>query len=771
VGGLIPALLIGTLVGCLFLGALWAGLGFFPDPLAQPDRPWTTRLTDRQGFTLRKLPGQSGYREYRPLNEFSPRLIAAVLAAEDHRFYQHLGLDPLALLRAALRDLRAGALVSGGSTITMQLARLTQGLTPGPRSFSRKLQEAWLALLIERLHSKDEILAAYLNAVPTGPQRWGLATAAQDYLGKDAQNLSPAEAAFLAALPKTPTLAKADRLAKRQAWILQRLRRNGSLSQADLERAQQEVPRWRPRANPHQAPHFLAFVQKSQTLARDADAPDSRPLAPTPRGASPDLIGQPAIFPGAGSRIRTTLDLEIQREVETLVAETVQSFSPQGLTQAAVVVMSLPSREILAWVGSADFFDDQEGQNDGVLALRQPGSALKPFIYQLALDQGLITAATILEDQPVDFAGPTGSFAPRNYGGVYHGRIPARQALASSLNVPAVRLAQALGPGRILARLRLLGLDSLKKDSDYYGLGLALGNGEVSLLALTNAYAALALGGLGGEPTVLPQSGPQPLAPRLDPASSFIISHILADDRARALGFGQGGPLATPYQASAKTGTSQNFRDNWCLGYTDRFVIGVWAGNFQAQPMRDVSGITGAGGLWRRIADFLAARQPPRPLTPPPGVIRAAVCPETGWLKSPACPNGVEEFFLKSQPLPEPSRTSDPTRSPDPTHSPGLNLANGPARPLRLLSPQSQEVYALDPGLDPSYQRLTAVAQVGPGVQELEWFLNGQSLGRQPATPLTRRLTPLSRGPQRLQALGFQGQKLVAQAEARFLVK
>ncbi|MDR1606990.1 MAG: penicillin-binding protein 1C [Deltaproteobacteria bacterium] len=734
-----PKIIIGVLLLAIFLGGLWGFLGLAPDPLAQANWPWTTYLTDRHNFTIAAWPGPKGYRETRDLKDYPPLAIEAVLSAEDRAFYRHFGVNPLACLRAMGQNIKARSWAFGCSTITMQLARLSLGLTPGPRTFRRKLKELWLALLIERRHSKETILAAYLNAAPTGPQRWGLATAAKEYLGKDITLISPGEAAFLASLPKYPSLKEPRKILKRRDNILKTLNANGFLDKPALARAL-ETPIW-PNLDgrPYQAPHFLAYLKRT-------DFPKDAPL----RAELGALKPSTQTVLNQDRAIKTTLDLELQKEVERQVSELVDLKSPQGLTQAAVVVMSLPQRQILAWVGSVDFYDQEEGQNDGVLALRQPGSALKPFIYQLAISEGLITAGSLLSDQPKIYSGSNGSFRPRNYGGTYHGPISARQALASSLNLPAVELIKAIGTKKTLAHLRSLGLASLKDDSDYYGLGLALGNGEVSLLALTNAYALLAL---GGRPPTLNLNDAAP-PPKLDAASAFIVSDILSDDKARILGFGRHGLLDTPYPTSVKTGTSQNFRDNWTIGYADHFVIGVWAGNFQSNPMTQVSGITGAGQLWRGIADYLAKRQEPKAPIKPIGLTQAYICPLSGLLVGPKCPNGVLEYFLTRHPLPGVC---------DHDH---LGEPAAPNMALTIISPPNRQVYGFDPDIHPTYQKILAKAQAGPEIETVRWILNGETIGQ--GLELT---LPLKPGAARLLALGFKGQNQVAQAETRFLVK
>jgi penicillin-binding protein 1C len=749
----------------LLASLLWAFLAFYPDPLKDPFSE-TLSFTDRRGEILTKIPSSWGYRESRPLDRFSPHLIQAVLVAEDRLFFSHHGINPLALIRSSYKNIRHKSFRFGGSTLTMQLARLTQGLTPGPRTLKRKFKEIFLALVIERQHSKEEILAAYLNSVPISPLKWGLATAARDLFNKDISQVSPAEAAFLASLPKNPDTGRMTRLLERQKRILKAMNDHGYLDEQAYKRALTESLALEPNKRPYLAPHFLNYIQNTADLSPEdpAVSSDEDPLAkPVPASSvTASYVTQGASDPAkpGPDTVVTTLDLKIQRQIEKLVADTVRNHKSQGLRQAAVVVMSLPEREILAWVGSADFYDPTEGQNDGVLALRQPGSALKPFIYQLALSQGTITAGTVLNDQPVSFIGPTGAFSPQNYSQQYHGQVSARTSLASSLNIPAINLVKLLGPEAVLSHLRRLGLISLSQESDYYGLGLAIGNGEVSLLALTNAYATLGLLGRHGLPVFHKGQKSPDLGPITDPASTWLVGQILADDHARVLGFGRRGILATPYPASVKTGTSQNFKDNWCLGFTDRFVVGVWAGNFQAAPMAEVSGVVGAGTLWRQIADSLAELSEPSPIKRPPGLISARICPISGLLLGPDCPNETEEFFLERWPLPE---ECDHRRMENPS---------APSDSLILLSPLNNEIYALDPGLPAAYQNLTARVRLGENISELIWLLDGREIARsKTVTAGNSALIPLSKGQKHLTVLGLRDEQTVARAEARFLVK
>ena len=725
----------------------WLALGFWPNPLEESGGwDWSVRVTDREGRPLKDfLPPKTARRENRALADFSPNLVAAVLATEDKRFYRHLGVDPLAMLRAAWLNTRRGRIVSGGSTITMQLARLNRGLSPGPRTMKRKLKEIGWALLIERHNSKERILTEYLNRAPCGNLTEGFPAAARLYLNKSVGDLSVSEAAFLAALPASPGALnpyKDPRPAlKRRGSILKKLLNQGYISQAEFGRARLEPLDLNGLKNPFNAPHFVSYLR--------------RHFEPEP----PEIL-------------ISTLDLDLQRQVEELVRATAETYRRQGLSQAAVLVMSLPERQVLAWVGSVDFFDAKEGQNDGVLALRQPGSALKPFIYATALESGLITPATLMEDRSVDYRAPKGSFSPSNYSGEFHGPVSARLALASSLNLPAVKLAADAGVAPLLAKFRSLGLESLHHEADYYGLALALGGGEVDLLSLTTAYAALADGGRW-QPAVMtlppPPATERPQRMVFSPGASFLVTDILSDPRARETGFGRYSVLSTPYPAAVKTGTSKSFKDNWCLGYTSSFVVGVWAGNFEASPMDKVSGVTGAGAIWRQVSDLLAEKYPTESFKAPAGVRSAAACPVSGLLAGPDCPNQIRELFLAGRPLPEycPHDRLGPEALG--TSVPVLGLR----RDFGLLRPLSGEIYGWDPGLDSRIQQIKAQAQSIPEVDELVWLLNGREIKRQPVQGYARAgcLLPIARGEINLELQGLKEGRLIHNSRVSFSVR
>ena len=720
----------------------WLALGLWPNPLVGDAGSWnwTVRVTDRQGRLLKNfLPPQIARREAKALDEFSPHLINAIITSEDKRFYYHVGVDPLAVLRAAWLNIKHGDIVSGASTLTMQLARLNQGLNPGPRTFSRKIKEAWWALLIERHNSKDVILTEYLNRVPCGNLTQGFPAASQLYLRKPVADLSPAEAAFLAGLPPSPGASnpyKNPHLAlKRRSIILEKMANRGQLNQAALKRALAEPLALSPPQQLFNAPHFVSHIRAN--------------------------LGQKP-----PPTLTTTLDLALQEQVEEVVRTTVATYQSMGLRQVAVVVLSLPEREVLAWVGSANFWEAQGGQNDGVLALRQPGSTLKPFLYATAFDQGDITATTLLNDDSTDYRTQKGSFSPTNYSGTFHGPVSARLALASSLNLPAIKLSTRVGLREFLTHLRGLGLKSLNKNVDFYGLSLALGSGEVNLLSLTTAYAALADGGQWKPAQFRP--APQKVESKniFTPGSAFLVSHILSDPQARRTGFGAHSVLQTPYPVSVKTGTSKNFRDNWCLGYTPNFVVGVWAGNFEANPMSKVSGITGAGTVWRQVTDLLVKATPSAHFKIPPDIVALATCPTSGLKAGENCPNQGLEYFLVGRPKPLSCQHPQLNRYPQSTPALGLE------RTFTILQPLNGEVYAHDPGINSKVQNIQATAQNVPEVDEMVWHLNGQEIKREKVRGYAQYncLVPITQGKPRLELWGLKAGEILYRTETNYRV-
>lgn len=632
---------LGAGIGSLAVGALSGLLLFTPDPeklLAAAPRP-CLEVVDRRGELLRLAPDANGIR-YRPVDpeRVSPYLRSAVLAAEDHRFYLHPGVDPVAVLRAAVQDVEAHRIVSGGSTLTMQLARI---LDPRPRGVTSKIAQVLLALRLEMALTKTRILAEYMARVPMGNRVVGMEAASRVYFNKPASQLSPAEAALLASVPRSPSLAnpwkRSDRLKRRAAEVLRRMRARGALDE----------------------PSYRAAFAERPVLAKD-------PLRTEARAFLARALDSVRI-PAGAVELETTLDLAFQRQVERLARAHVAELAPQGVHHMAVVVLDVERGEWIAMEGSGIDERLPGGSIDGTRVPRQPGSALKPFTYATAFERGT-TPATILPDIPRAFPWSTGTWVPRNYDERFHGPLRARQALACSVNVPAATLLASIGPESLLETLHRAGLTTLNRSAETYGLGLTLGAGEVRLDELTLAYAALLRGGewRGGtlwrsarddEGRIVAR--PEPPQPRrvCSKESAAQVVDILADPEARSAAFGAWSVLRLPFPAAVKTGTSESFRDNWCIGGNERVVVGVWCGNFSRAPMGNISGVSGAGALWREVMLAWAERtryglEVGSELShdaPPRGMIRSPVCALSGLVPTSVCPLTVLELFRPDQ--------------------------------------------------------------------------------------------------------------------------
>ena len=591
------------------------GVGTFPRKLLE-ERHDSVRLFARDGSLLREATtNPRGHARWVGLADVAPVLLQALLAAEDARYRQHHGIDYDAMVRAVGYTLAGRR--SGGSTLSQQVVKL---LRPRPRTLASKLNEMIMALRLERVASKDEILEQYVNRAPFGAHAAGIEAASLSFFGKPARELSLAEAALLAALPKGPTYydprRHAGRALGRRNWVLGRMRTLGLIDEATRVAAAAEPLRVQRAEAPFRAPHFTARVLRSR---HHSDAP----------------------------QVTTTLDGPLQRRAEVLVTRTLAGLRDRGVSQAAALVLENATGDVLAYVGSADFHEPLEGQVDAVHARRQPGSALKPFAYALAFEQGLATPASLLLDLPAHFTTASGEYSPRNYDNRFHGPVLAREALANSYNVPAVRLAHALSPGVLLARLHALGFDGLTADEDHYGLGLVLGNGEVSLWELARAYLALARGGQRMEPRVVLREGDSHAAtPTFSPESAYLVTHILSDAHARQAAFGERSALDLPFPAAVKTGTSTDFRDNWTAGFTSEVTVVVWVGNFSGKPMRQVSGVTGAAPLWNELVLSAMERRPHRGFARPAQLATAHVCAHSGALAGRHCQGARLEWFI-----------------------------------------------------------------------------------------------------------------------------
>lgn len=626
-----------ALLSLLGIGLLpWVGLIVaacfcrLPPTLSEPGRT-PVLVLDRQGRLLREVAvGQGASSQPVVLDELSPWIVPALLAAEDSRYFSHPGVDPLAVMRAFAQLCVERRVVSGASTLTQQLARTVEHR---PRSVAGKLREMALALRIEASLSKRQILEQYLSRVEFGPNLIGIEAASRHYFQKSAARLDLAEAAALVSLPRGPSLYDPQRrpqlLERRRLRVLARLGALGRASSEELARAELTPVRVAPSSLLRGADH-LSFA----LAQRDA-------LGGTERARS----------------LTTTLDGELQREAEQIALAALPALERHGGGAVSLVVVDNASGDVLAYVGSPDYFDAPRlGANDGVAARRQPGSALKPFVYAAAVQELNYHAASLLPDLPRQFVVPGGSFSPRNYDQRFRGPVLLRQALGSSLNVPALELSSRLGPPRLLATLHRFGFASLDREAEHYGVGLALGDGEVTLLELAAGYAALARGGETLAPRfVLARTTPGAREHRFESAAgqrvlrrevAALISDILADDTARAAGFGRDSVLTFPFPVAAKTGTSKGFRDNWALGYTREVTVGVWVGNFDGTPLRDASGITAAGPVFHELMLAAMRGRNALPLFDSGLLLEAEICPLSGQRPGPACSHGRLERFL-----------------------------------------------------------------------------------------------------------------------------
>jgi len=643
--------------------------------------PSESVLLDRAGAPLSEVRVDLTGRRlaWVPISDISPALIAAIIAAEDRRFYAHSGVDWRALAAAAWGNLwherRRGA-----STITMQLAaQLDPELRAprGGRTLVQKWHQARAARDIEAGWTKSQILEAYLNLTSFRGELQGVHAAARGLFGKHPAGLDADEARLLAALVRSPNAA--PRTVARRACAIAGV----AATSGDCMR-----------------------LERIASLALS----EGTPIRPQ-QDAAPHLAR--ALLDRPGARLATTLDAKLQRAVHDTLRRHLLALADRNVEDGAVLVLDNRTGDVLAYVASSGDLSGAE-QVDGITAHRQAGSTLKPFLYELAIERRWLTGASVLDDSPLHVTTPVGLYVPQNYDRDFKGAVSLRTALASSLNVPAVRTILLAGFETFHERLRALGFASLTEPADYYGYSLALGGADVSLLELTNAYRALANGGVWS-PVRFTQDATGQALPRrvMDAGATYIVGDILADAGARVVTFGFASPLETRFWAAVKTGTSKDMRDNWAIGFSERYTVGVWVGNFAGDPMWDVSGISGAAPVWHEVMGTLHREVPSRPPSPPPGVLREPVRFE------PPIEPPREEFFLAG------------------TETHTVQLVTD-ARP-RIAYPGDGSILALDPDIPPDRQRVALHAT--PHHAGLRWLLDGAALG--PAdSPLLWKPTP-----------------------------
>lgn len=621
-----PGFIVAPLAAIVVVAEFGPRLFPIPPALFRPPVQ-SIALVDRNGIPLREARVAERFSHELALAEVPPQVVTAILAAEDKRFYSHHGVDWLATGRAILGGLTHGRIVSGASTITQQLIKISDHRS---RTLRAKIVEAATALHLEQSWSKEKILAAYLNRLDFGNLNIGLGAAADYYFDKPVSDLSDAEAAFLAGLPKNPRRLNPhvapDAARRRQLVVLERMRANGALDAGRYERAIAESLKIRTPQRRFRAPHFVEMVLRQ--------LPESPP-----------------------AEVKTSIDVRLNDQVEGIVRDRLSQLREHNVHNAAAVVIDNATGDIIALVGSENYFAPGTGQVNGAWAQRSAGSALKPFTYLLALERGA-TPATMVADVRTSFPSADGFYRPENYNRRCYGPVRYRTALASSLNIPAVKvLLAAGGPSALYERLQEVGLTTLNRPAEVYGLGLTLGNCEARLLEVANAYASLARLGEFRPWRVL-SSAPTSLRRYSQPELVWQIADILSDNSARTLAFGMNSALRFDYPVACKTGTSTDFRDNWTIGFTPEFTVGVWAGNFDGSPMREVSGVSGAGPILHSIFDYLHANYGTSWYRTPAGIVERTIHPVTGKLLVENDPKGVREKFVVDR-LPEPESPSD----------------------------------------------------------------------------------------------------------------
>ncbi len=615
-----------------------------PSDLTQTEQIVTTRILSRNGDVLFRI-YEDENRTLVKLSNLPQHLLDATVAIEDQNFYYHHGFDIRGIIRATIANSRDQAVTQGGSTITQQLVK--NRLLNKERTIKRKLRELVISVLVEVQFTKDEILEMYLNQVPYGGSAYGIEESSQQFFGKSATDLNLAESSLLAGLPQAPSVyspfgANPELAKNRQYEVLRRMVDDEYITQEQANAAFNQSINFQHDVIDITAPHFVFYIKK--LLA--------------------EQYGEAAVNQG-GLEVTTTLDLEVQQATQEIVTNEVNQLAPLRVSNGAALVTSPEKGEVLAMVGSKDYFDfEHDGQVNVTLRPRQPGSSIKPLTYAIALENGK-TPSSIIDDSPITYHS-VGSppYSPKNYDGKFHGQVTLRESLASSYNIPAVKTLAEVGVSNMIDKAGTMGIDTWQ-DRSRFGLSLTLGGGEVRMIDMAEMYGTFANYGktvdlnpileiknykgetLYRNTCVLDNKG-CPQNHTLNSTVSFQISDILSDNRARTPAFGPQSVLYIPnQQVAVKTGTTNNLRDNWTIGYTTDHLVAVWVGNNNNQPMSYVaSGITGASPIWNEIMRLLLDEEQPHTFPTPDGFIKVKICASTGTLPCTGCPVISEELFI-----------------------------------------------------------------------------------------------------------------------------
>ncbi|MBN1352102.1 penicillin-binding protein 1C [candidate division KSB1 bacterium] len=703
----------------------------FPLRENQLNRKPSTVIFDSDGRILRAYTApDDAWRFHTPLNEISPLMLKMVLSYEDQWFHWHPGINPVSIIRAVWLNYRAGEIVSGGSTITMQIARMIE---PKERSLLSKIKESFRAIQLEFSYSKAELLEIYLNLAPYGGNIEGVGAAAYLYFGKMPGSLSVGEIALLAALPNSPTQLRPDMhtaaARKARLKVLKRLYKMGVISKTQFEDAASEpVPKSR-QPIPFDAPHLADYLH--QRYAGD-------------------------------SQLHSTIDYKIQKTSESLLQTHIFELKSRGITNGAIVVIENSTRELRALAGSADFFNaTHSGQVNGATAPRSPGSALKPFVYALALDQGMISPKSMLEDVPVDYSG----YLPENYDDKYHGVVSAEDALRLSLNVPAINLTAMLKEKSLYSLLKSADFSTLNKPREFYGLPIILGACEVTLLELTNLYSSLANGGRFRQVRLVNGMPAQPDKALFSEPTAFIITEILSEVTRPDMPVCWEFSLNLP-KVSWKTGTSYGHKDAWSIGYNPEFTIGVWIGNFSGEGAPGLVGAEAAAPLLFELFNALGTGKTSQWFEMPDGIDVRQVCATSGMPATALCPVTCEEMYIPGVSPQQPCtvhqkfiiddatgyrlcphcrqnrrwheevfelwspklatwmlRNGYPIKQ-IPAHFPKCTSLMGGKGPV-IRSPSENCDYVLRDGIHPKYQKILLDAAVTNDIEKIYWFVDG----------------------------------------------
>lgn len=673
---------------------------------------YSTTFYDRNGKPLRTYFSQEEtYGRPCRLSEVSPHFLRAIVLIEDKTFYSHKGIVLSSLFRAARQNISEQKVISGGSTITMQLAKMV--FHHHKRTIFNKVAEIFLALKFEMHMSKSQILEHYINRLPFGNMVYGIDEAARFYFGKAPSQLSLNQAIYLALIPKSPSRYNPVRhmpyLEKRWKMILDMFKQRNHITEDEYRRALSEGITFRMKQHPFLAPHFIELVKERFTGKK---------------------------LPG---HVYTTLDYRVQQVLEGIVREHLVRLGSFNVQTAAAVIIDNQNHQVIGFLGSPDYFSEPvSGFVNLATSLRQPGSTLKPFVYGLALQSGY-SPSTIVPD--IKFPA-RGGFFPANHDGREHGPLRLRVALACSYNIPAFYLAMKLTPSRVIQKLQSAGFTSLKGESGFYGETIALGSGEVTLLDLTAAYSAFANQGILYSPCLI-KNEPVKMQPVFDATTAFLIWHILSDPAARFPSFGYDSSMNLPFPVAIKTGTSKGYRDKWAIGVNSRFTIGVWLGNPSGQNMHDLSEVGSASTVLRDL--FLAVQEDwtQGAIPPPPGVEKYTICALSGQLASEFCPDTVDEYFSPGH---VPQRCTWHVRQGDKltVHYPELYrkwaFANNPTDTVsiepdtqpRISFPQQGNFFYISDAISLKDQQITFEVIGLKNGQMVDYYLNNQLIQRLP---------------------------------------